>query len=220
MNDTPKFLNPDVEISKHGLKLPHWQQDGSTYFLTFRLGDSIPHTKLAKWKEERAIWLQVHPKPWSATEEMEYHRRFSNVIEKWLDMGEGECVLGDAGAANAVGEVLRSKDGARYRQHAFVVMPNHVHVLVSLGDGESLEGLLKIWKGVSSRRVNLALNRSGELWQGNYFDRLIRDQEHFWNCARYIRRNPSKARLPHHRYFLHESSAVKQVLDFKETLKE
>jgi REP element-mobilizing transposase RayT len=220
MNEAPKFLNPDAEISKHGLKLPHWQQDGSTYFLTYRLGDSIPHTKLAKWKEERAIWLRVHPRPWSETEEKEYHRRFSNAIETWLDAGEGSCVLGDARAANEVREVLLAKDGERYAHHGFVVMPNHVHSLVSLGPGESLEKLLKIWKGVSSRKINEALSRSGELWQGNYFDRLIRDQEHFWNCARYIRHNPLKARLPNHRYVLHESPSVKQTLDFKEALKE
>ncbi|BCU77763.1 hypothetical protein llg_24780 [Luteolibacter sp. LG18] len=220
MDESPRFLKPEEDISKYGLKLPHWQQDHSTYFLTFRLADSIPHGKLAKWREERMIWMQVHPPPWSTEDEMEYHKRFSRAIERWLDGGEGACVLEEQRAADAVREVLLAKDGERFLQHAFVVMPNHVHALVSLGQDEALDDLLKIWKGVSSRRINLAMERSGELWQANYFDRVIRDGEHFWNCAKYIRRNPTKARLTADRYLLHESEMVRRELDRRERMKE
>ncbi|BCU77710.1 hypothetical protein llg_24250 [Luteolibacter sp. LG18] len=220
MDGSPHFLKPDEDIAKYGLKLPHWQQDHSTYFLTFRQADSIPHSKIAKWKEERAIWMKFHPRPWSDADEMEYHHRFSQAIEHWLDAGEGSCLLEHSSASSIVREVLLGKDGERFLQHTFVVMPNHAHALVSLGPNESLDDLLKIWKGVSARRINLALERSGELWQANYFDRLVRDGEHFWNCARYIRRNPIKAHLPVGRYLLHESDHVRRELDRRERLKE
>ncbi|MGC4014525.1 MAG: transposase [Luteolibacter sp.] len=213
METAPKFWNPDEEISRHGAKLPHWQQDHSTFFLTFRLADSIPQAKLEKWKAERAIWLQVHPEPWSEAEESEYNLRFSNLIERWLDGGEGECLLGQKDAAHALSDVLLAKNGERYTQHSFVIMPNHLHVLASIGTGETLEGLVKIWKGTSSRKMNTALDRSGEFWQANYYDRMIRDSEHFWNCARYIRKNPIKARLLDGEYFLHESDYVRDALE-------
>jgi len=51
------FLDPSAEISKHGHRLPHWQQDIKMQFVTFRLGDSLPEAKVKQWKEERRIWL-------------------------------------------------------------------------------------------------------------------------------------------------------------------
>ena len=70
------FFNPfaDTEISAN--RLPHWQQKGATYFLTFRLADAIPKPLLAQWSAEREAWLIDHSKPWSAEVEAEYHRRF------------------------------------------------------------------------------------------------------------------------------------------------
>src|SRR5205085_1989838 len=65
----------------------------------------------------------------------------------------------------------------------------------------------------SSRRVHAMTARNGTLWQKDYFDRLIRDARHFWNCARYIRRNPEKSRLEHGEYLLYESEFVRTTLD-------
>ena len=72
---------------------------------------------------------------------------------------------------------------------------------------------MKSWKGVSSRRLNDYLRRTGANWQKDYFDRLIRDTKHFWNCARYIRRNPAKARLKRGEFVLYESDYVKSTLN-------
>ena len=60
-----KFLNEYAEIHKTQNHLPHWQQDRATYFLTFRLGDSIPADLLKQWQLERDHWIGNHPKPWS-----------------------------------------------------------------------------------------------------------------------------------------------------------
>ncbi len=67
-----EFLDPFEEIHKHGEDLPHWQQSESMQFVTFRLGDAMPRTKLRQWKEEYDIWQTHHPKPWSPEEEKEY----------------------------------------------------------------------------------------------------------------------------------------------------
>jgi hypothetical protein len=50
---TLKFLNEFAEIRKTGNRLPHWQQDKATYFLTFRLADSVPVSQLDEWREEK-----------------------------------------------------------------------------------------------------------------------------------------------------------------------
>ena len=56
-----QMFDPWAEIKIHGDKLPHWQQPGACYFLTFRLADSIPKQKLDVWKEEREIWKSKPP---------------------------------------------------------------------------------------------------------------------------------------------------------------
>jgi hypothetical protein len=77
---------------------------------------------------------------------------------------------------------------------AWVVMPNHFHARVELWT-ITLGELLKAWKSVSANAVNRVLGRSGQLWQDDYWDRYIRDEEHFGKARRYIESNPVKAGL-------------------------
>ncbi|MBP6601328.1 MAG: transposase [Verrucomicrobiales bacterium] len=213
MSDQPKFFNPFEDIEKHGKKLPHWEQSGATYFVTFRLGDSIPQSQLAVWKDERSHWISKHPQPWGTLEETEYHQRFSGEIDRLLDHGAGCCLLRDSAASELLADVLEHYHERRYFLHTFVVMPNHVHALVSLSGTASLADTVKQWKGVSARQMNQALLRNGELWQKNYFDRLIRDCEHFFRVARYIRANPEKAKLNSGDFLLREFATVTDILD-------
>lgn len=90
-------------------------------------------------------------------------------------------------------------------------MPNHVHVLVSLSPDARIETEVGAWKSVSTRAINAKVGRRGSLWQEDYFDRLVRDQAHFSNCVRYIRRNPEKARLRTGEYELWEGSLALHV---------
>jgi putative transposase len=125
-------------------------------------------------------------------------------------------VLGEPAARAALCEVLGKFDGVRYEHHAWVVMPNHVHALFSPAAGESLGKTLQGWKGVSARKLQGTAG-NGNLWQKDYFDRLIRDAEHFWRVARYIRRNP--ARLPAGRFTLFESEPVRKELDREDAMR-
>src|SRR6266516_1449005 len=77
-----KLFDPHDHIRVTKNRLPHWQQNGAVYFITFRLGDALPRNLLERWKEERNAWLKWHPLPWSADMEREYHRRFSRRIEE------------------------------------------------------------------------------------------------------------------------------------------
>ena len=197
-------------------RLPHWEQPGATYFITFHLADSLPADRLAGWREERDTWLKWNPEPWSPAQEREYHERFSGAIERWLDEGHGECLLLRSDVRDAVAEVFMKSDRDRYWQHAWVLMPNHAHLLFSIKEGVGLPELLKAWKGVSSRAAGLVLARSRTgtaFWQKDYFDRLVRDETHFRNCARYIRRNPGKANLRAGEFTLHFSEELRGTLE-------
>lgn len=79
-------------------------------------------------------------------------------------------------------------EGVKYQHHAWVTMPNHVHLLFK--PLAPLESLIQAWKSISARRI-----ANGPIWQPNYRDTMIRDGEHFANAVRYIRRNPVKAKL-------------------------
>ena len=212
MNPSLKFFNPFGEIRKSRSGLPHWEQPGVCLFLTFRLADSIPEQKLRNWREEREIWTDRHPKPWTDAQEREYHLRFSGQIDRWLDAGEGSCVLKSAGTRSCLTKTLLAGNGDAFALHSFVIMPNHVHLLTSFRQGELLKNRLQRWKGGSARCINEELQRTGRLWQLGYFDRLIRDAEHFGNCVRYIRRNPQKACLREGQYALWEAGWLKEMV--------
>jgi putative transposase len=211
LNSELQFFNPFAEIRHTENRLPHWQQNGAVYFITFRLADSIPTNLRHDWERERDTWLAIHPQPWSSDTEREYHKRFSGRIEQWLDAGYGSCFLQRPDCAAVVDEALRHFDRERVQLISFVVMPNHVHALFVQHPEQPLEKLLRSWRSYTSRRINEMLNRSGRLWQRDYFDRLVRDEPHFANCVRYIRRNPQKAKLNLDEYILYESAIARQI---------
>ena len=207
-----KFFNECVEIAKSRNRLPHWQQDGSTYFVTFRLNDSIPKALMDKWTADRNRWISDHPHPWDEETEMEYHSLFSAEMDRMLDAGHGECVLRKREHAEIVREEFGKYEGVRYMLHAYVVMPNHAHLLFSLAEGIALDKVVGSWKRISARHINESIGKSGALWQKDYFDRIIRSWEHILRVARYVRRNPTKAKLREGEYLLYEVEWVRKML--------
>ncbi|WP_193212987.1 transposase [Luteolibacter marinus] len=109
-----------------------------------------------------------------------------------LDDAHGSCVLRDPRIAAIVADAFHHFDGERYRLDSYVVMPNHVHILFHpLGD-HLTEDILHTWKRFTARKINAALNQSGQLWQHESWDRLIRSQKHFDWVRNYIAKNPAK----------------------------
>ena len=207
-----RFLSEFAELHKTHNRLPHWQQDQATYFLTFRLGDSIPADLLRQWRQERDDWTRNHPKPWTPETEAEYHKKFSSRVDRHLDQGHGSCMLRDAENTGIVAGAFRHFDQSRYLLHAWVIMPNHVHLLLTLGELESLAGIVASWKRFSAVKIRQQMGNHGPLWHKDYFDRIIRDWDHFVNVARYIRRNPTKARLHEGEFLLEEAAWIKRLL--------
>ncbi len=163
--------------------LPHF--DGvTTRFVTFRLADSLPQSVLKLIKEQ----LERDKLNKSSDE-------YRQMVEDHLDKGIGECFLRDPEIAAIVTEAIEHEDGRSCDVKAWVIMPNHVHILLRPLEEHSLSDILKRLKGVSSRRINQKRGSSGAIWQPDYFDRFIRDAEHFTNTVKYIHRNPVKAGL-------------------------
>jgi REP element-mobilizing transposase RayT len=208
------FFDPHAETNITTNRLPHWQQGEVWVFVTWRLGDSFPKEKLDQWKREREIWLKHHSESWDEKIEAEYHDRFSRQIDDWLDQGSGSCVLKDPANAKIVADALRHFDGDRYKIASFVVMPNHVHVLFRSLGVHTLPKILKSWKGFTAREINKRIGKSGKLWQDDYWDRLIRNEGHFFKAAEYIHENPVKAKLLEGQFLLERGFSNPRFGDF------
>jgi len=130
--DQSSFVPFDWEAvqDSHRRHLPHLDQLGSIYFVTFRLADSLPQKLLRRWLDERNDWCRTHPEPWDVEAQKEYKRLFTARMEKWLDAGYGECVLREERCRNEIAERLSFRNGEDYGLGDWVVMPNHVHVLL------------------------------------------------------------------------------------------
>jgi len=205
------FFNPRDETAIHHNRLPHWQQSTVYYFATWRLADSVPQDKLSQWTYEKEIWLSLHPKPWGTDITTEYHQRFSGKIDEWLDAGMGLCFLRRPEAAQIVAATLLHFDQQRYAIDQFIIMPNHVHVLFLKHSNYLLPAIIKSWKGFSARKINQQLGGTGQLWMDDYWDRIIRNDEHLQPCREYIRRNPEKAGLKVGEYIYYSKNGDKNV---------
>ncbi|MCL4204902.1 MAG: transposase [Pirellulaceae bacterium] len=109
----------------------------------------------------------------------------------------GSCVLKSESVSALVAKSLHEHDDSGYGLDCYVVMPNHVHVILRplVPRSFPLEKLIQRCKGSSSYEINLHLQQSGTLWQRESFDRIIRDEEHLYRAIQYIGRNPEKAAL-------------------------
>lgn len=111
-------------------------------------------------------------------------------------VAERAPVFVDMPTGRVIAHCLNSADLLRdAKTLAWVVMPDHLHWLVQLGDMGELDQLVRRIKSASARRVNEMRGCSGPLWQPGYYDHLIRDDENLRDVARYIVANPLRAGL-------------------------
>ena len=190
----PNFYTGRGMVLATRANLPHWNKSSTASFVTFRLADALPQEKLLKLEESRTAWLAAHPQPWDVETTKEYFSTFDETVQSWLDAGYGSCVLRNAECRRIVEETLWHFAGERHQLYAYVVMPNHVHVLFMPTEGWTLSGTVAGWKKFTARRLNDALGREGPLWQKESFDTLVRSERHFTTIVGYIKRNdPAKA---------------------------
>ena len=186
----PQFLNKKEYVHVNMSKLPHWHQDCKMQFVTFRLADSLPQVKLHELSTFKEHWLSEHPQPWSKKEQEDYDKEIRDKCDRWIDEGYGSCILKDADIREIVEEALLHYDGIRYEVYAYVIMPNHVHILLSPIIGYTITEVIGKLKGYTARVINKKLGRNGSVWQKDIFDRLVRDVDNYAQYLDYIRNNP------------------------------
>jgi REP element-mobilizing transposase RayT len=187
------FFNPENETMVYEGHLPHWQQENVWYFVTFRLADSIPDDVVKKIRYERELWLKQHSnKTLTKQDKIEYYRLFSEKIETLLAKNMGSCILRKQQLTKIVADALKYFDGDRYNLDAWVIMPNHVHVLVQPLT-HSLEQITHSWKSFTAHKINKIARRSGQLWQHESYDHIVRNERSFYMLRQYIYDNPKKA---------------------------
>jgi hypothetical protein len=140
------FFEEKTELTIRERNLPHWQQGEKYYFVTWQLADSLPANLVRDLKLESEAWLAARNQPLSPEDEQEFHELFSDRLESLLDDGRGSCILSKPDVFRIVEQSLRHFDGSRYSLSAFVLMPNHVHVLFKLAEGEDLGKIIHSWK--------------------------------------------------------------------------
>ena len=102
-------------------------------------------------------------------------------------------MLKDERAAKVVADALIHFDGERYDLGAWVVMPNHVHVVVTPRDGHHIGDILHSWKSFTAHKINELLGRTGRFWQHESYDHIVRNERALYKIQEYIDRNPEKA---------------------------
>jgi REP element-mobilizing transposase RayT len=180
----PKYLslkipNPIQHWRSRGFP-PHLTVEDGSYFVTFRLGDSLPQVVLKQYQREReALIERLRRQPGGINEHdrRENERLYSDKVEAYLDVGAGSCVLRRPEIAALLAGALQHFEGDRYLLHAWVIMPNHVHVLVTPRKPYPLEGILHSWKSYTADQINRLLNKKGEsLWQHEAYDHIHQKQ--------------------------------------------
>jgi len=164
--------------------LPHWEAGEIAQSITFRVADSLPAELLQRWRDELKGLSE---------DKIALKRRAR--IEEALDRGHGAVLLSHPAVAELVERSLLHFDIDRYKLHAWSIMPNHVHVLVTPVPGQTLSAITHSWKSFSAKKANALLCRGGTFWAPEYFDRAIRDAAHYQNALGYIAMNPVKAGL-------------------------
>jgi putative transposase len=177
-------------------RLPHIQVAGATYFITFRLANSLPVEVLESLKVETQKIKSL-----SAEQAFLAHERWFARYDDFLDLAAcGESFLRNEQVADMVSESIKFRNGKVYDLIAFSVMPNHAHLVCkpfekSVGVYYGLAEILHSLKRHTARQANLLLDRTGAFWQDESYDRFIRDDAELERIIKYVLYNPVKAGL-------------------------
>ena len=131
-------------------RLPHLEAEEGTYLVTFRLADSLPREVMRDIEVARAA---------RCSPMLDWRR-----IEEALDRSAGACYLRQTEIANIVKQSTLFLNGRSYRLMAWVIMPNHVHLVIQLLPGRELSEVMHQLKSYTAKEANKALHRSGTFW--------------------------------------------------------
>ncbi|MFM8952992.1 MAG: transposase [Planctomycetaceae bacterium] len=209
------FFTPEVPTTVSRGRLPHWEQPHACYFITFRTADSLPRQTCLELSARRATWLREHGIATSDTRDAdslarlspqdrtEFTRQCARAWHDSLDACHGACVLRTPSLRQHVVDALRYGDGTQYDLDAFVVMPNHVHVLAGFAAAGTMRQQCSSWKRYAATRIHRDLGLRGRFWQAESYDRVLRNLRGLEAWRLYIADNPRKAGLRDDEYVVY-----------------
>lgn len=207
----PNFIDFDSPLEITGNARPHWNQYEKMQFVTFRLNDSIA----ASMRNQLIMYIEsfkrLHPEPWDPDTWILYRKDISSNTEHLLHAGYGKCYLRNSKVRDIIAEALQYGNMQDYYLYAYVIMPNHLHILLQPIGDLSLAFIIRRMKSFTAKKINVTLNRRGTLWQRSYFDRMPRNKDDFTHILDYIQHNPEQ--LPPQDYTLYfDHSLIGQIL--------
>ena len=167
-------------------KLPHFQPVEATFFVTFRLAGSIPKDVIRRLRENHQLLEKGI---------LQQKRLFADV-DAFLDSNPNEPYwCRENAVAEIVIEAIHYRDTKQYDLQAYTIMPNHVHMMMTLLPGAPvLFKVMQHLKRISAKSSNKFLSRTGsEFWEDESYDHVVRDENEFYRILNYILRNPVKA---------------------------
>ena len=175
--------------------LPHIENK-QYQMITFRLNDSVPRHVVEQWKEtlNHLTGSQVGPQvsaPAAAGQQVSAPAVTGSQVSELAKNTDSQVF----NFATTNSPFRTHQQEIQYELICWCIMPNHVHTLIAPVEGMSLSEIMYDWKSYTTHAINKALNRKGKLWMMEYFDRYIRDNDHFQKVVNYIHNNPVKAGL-------------------------
>jgi len=184
-------------------KMPHFQPAEATFFVTFRLADSMPMDVIRRLRENYDLMQKgiLEQKDLTEREQRELvyaeQKRLFAATDDFLDKSLNEPYwLKETEVAEVVAEALLFYDGKDYDLWSFCIMPNHVHLLLTLKpEAPVLFKVLQRIKRYTSLKCNEILFREGAFWEQESYDHIVRSDHEFDRILHYILQNPVKAGL-------------------------
>lgn len=194
-----RFLDPLLNVRRTKHNLPHWEQTGRIQYITFRLADSLPQNVLLQLANLQTEFKSIHPEPWNKDTRIKYKILFSDKREEYLHVGYGSCIFKDPSIRKIMEDALQFYDGIKYDLLAYVIMPNHVHILIQPEEGNECKTQIGNIKRFVAHQVNKILSKKGKVFSESW-DRIIRNESHLNSVLSYIYFNPNN--LPKEVYSL------------------
>jgi REP element-mobilizing transposase RayT len=178
-------------------RLPHWTAADATYFVTFRLFDSLPKELVDRFVFERRNIIQTAKQMRRELSDAERNRlhQLRIQIDSYLDQSHGKCYMRDEAIASMVAGALQYFEGVRYHLLAWCVMPHHVHSVVQLLENWELKQVLHSWKSFTAHQAVQKYHCSKPFWQVESYDHIVRTETELERAITYVENNPIAAGL-------------------------
>ena len=181
------------EAHFHRRNLPHIYLPEASCFITYRLKGSLPLSVINELKKK----FEFNKKMSGKIDVYKLQKLFFAGYDDLLNSAaDGPAFLCENFISKIVWDSILFYAKKEYNLICFCIMPNHVHILLTLyKNSKSLDKIMKQIKGFSANRINKIRNEKGSVWQSESYDHIVRDEGEFYRIINYIINNPVKAGL-------------------------